>query len=218
MKNKLYIFIAIIIVLILSLSGCNRHETTPPPSPTNEKEDVIYFPNNFEKNHIIDADIYDPSDNLAELYTKSHAIVIAKVIDSYDVNYNNRLDFTCSDIKVEKVLKGSLQANQTINIEELGIRHEEYETSIAGVPLLKENMKVLLFLTEPSDVIQGFDAYGVVDCVTGKFFYDNNKTIHPSINFAVEQTLSLSDFKSPQNEVSFLKTIETLSAKQFADK
>ena len=61
-----------------------------------------------------------------------------------------------------------------LTIEEAGKRMNESEISIAGVPLLKEKMKVLLFLTEPSDVIQGFDAYGVVDCVTGKFFYDNN--------------------------------------------
>jgi len=174
------------------------------PAEHNVSDDKkIYIPQ--KSGTVLDADIYSSSSNLQQLCENSHAIVIANVISTYQIDNS---DIACAVIKVERTIKGNISKNDILTIEEAGKRIGENEISIAGVPLLKEKMKVLLFLTEPSDVIQGFDAYGIVDSVTGKFFYDNQEIIHPSTEFAAEPFATIEDFSASLPEEYALSIIK----------
>lgn len=204
---KIQVFFTIILTVLVSFTSCNTTNQNRNDIPNSKTQDIL-FPSLSSKNYIIDADIFEPAETIEDLYDKSNCVVVGSVINSYNYNHNDVLDFSCANVKIEKVLKGDLSTGDTVNIEEVGTQTEKYNISIGGAPLLKEKMRVVLFLTQPSDVIQGFPAYGIVDCVTGKFFYDNNKKIYPAINFAESFSSKLSDISGSLTEKEFINKLE----------
>lgn len=208
-KNKITIF-AFLMIIALILPSCAQNQTfTSIDKDSTAKVCDIYFPETSKNNIIIDADIISPAKNLKELYKKSHAIVIGYVSDTYQVLYN-RVDIASSMLTVEQVIKGPITTGEKILIEETGVRNEDYDISIGGAPLLKNKMKVLLFLTEPSNVIQGKPGYGIIDCVLGKFYYDNKNVLHPSSEFTADNFIRLADLNKAVDSTLVIDTIKKI--------
>ena len=192
--------IVVICVTVINFSALNKD-----PDRSAGADKKIYFPTHSTTE--IDGDFIDVAETIPELYDKSELVVIAYVTDAYDYKYNDNLTLACSKVKISKVIKGNLKEGDEISIEETGCR-KDIEVSIGGVPLLDNNMKVILFLTQPSDISQGFPAYGIIDGVVGKFFYDNEGYIHHSSEFSDEPLFKLKDIQSKMKEKEFLKLIQ----------
>ncbi len=171
----------------------------------------IYFPTKSEKESVMSAEMIIPK-NMSELYDTAHSIVVCDIIKDDESIQNGSVDLAISTARIVEVIKGDHQKNTDILIQETGERLQDGDISIDGVPLLRKNMKVLLFLNKPTtENYNGKTTYGIVGCYYGKFFYDNNKTVHSAVDFAVDNATELSDFKQPQKEQIVLTSIEEIS-------
>lgn len=121
-------------------------------------------------------------ENVQDLQNDAYAVVLGDVIKSdEDIFYNDLVHISVSDVKVLECYTGNINEGEIISIEETGCRDEAGDISIDGVPLLKENVKVLLFLTEPDNTIQkDKDGYGIIGVYQGKFFLDNDDNVYQS--------------------------------------
>ena len=194
-----------------SINNENNKESLP-------DNEGLYFPSHDRTSaKVIDAEIRAYSD-LSQLYEESYAIVTATVTSAdKQIKYNNIIDIAASSVRIDKVIKGKFNVGETIEIEETGKRNGDSDISIAGTPLLRKNMKVMLFLTEPSSQNQGIPAYGIKGCFYGKFFFDSNNNIHACTDFAAEPVSKLSDFTEPMKEATVLENINKIAVKINSD-
>ena len=130
----------------------------------------------------LEASLSKSYNNIQDLKNDSYAIVLGDVLLSdKSVRYNDHVDLAISDVKIIECYSGNMNPGDIISIEETGVRDDQGDISIDGVPLLKKNMRVLLFLTEPNNVVQGDQmGYGIVGVYQGKFFVDQNDQIYSS--------------------------------------
>lgn len=124
--------------------------------------------------------------NIWSLYDDAYEVVLADVIQTEDnILYDDIINIAPSIVQVIKGYKGKLENRQKICIEETGIRQEDGDLAIDGVPLLGENMRVLLFLTEPSNAVQKTrEGYGILGVYQGKYFVDQGNTLYASADFS----------------------------------
>lgn len=171
----------------------------------------IYFPSKKTAIISIEADMKVP-ESVSELYSNSKNIVVCDITeDTKSINYRNIVNMEISSAKIVKVIKGDLKENETINIHETGTRKEDGDISIGGTPLLRKNMRVLLFLLEPTDTIMdGETSYGIAGCYYGKFFYDNGGTLYSAADYADDGSSKLSDFSAPMKEDRVLSKINEI--------
>lgn len=130
----------------------------------------------------LEASLSKSYNNIQDLKNDSYAIVLGDVLLSdKSIRYNDHVDLAISDVKIIECYSGNMNPGDIISIEETGVRDDQGDISIDGVPLLKKNMRVLLFLTEPSNIVQGDQmGYGIVGVYQGKFFVDQNDQIYSS--------------------------------------
>lgn len=195
----------------------NNRDTNPEKDQESqnnfENDDGLYFPSKSAKNMNIDATMKAWNDT-DQLYKEAYAIIVGTVTQAdKQILYNNIDHVAASSVKVEKVIKGDIKEGDTIEIEETGVRMEYGDISIDGTPLLRKNMKVLLFLTETDDQVQGIPAYGIRGCYFGKFFYDENDVVYPATYFATENVIPLKDFSEPVKETAVMTNINSLANK-----
>ena len=90
-----------------------------------------------------------------------------------------------SEVTIRESYLGRLKKGDTVCIEETGIRQPGGDLAVDGVPLLGENMRVLLFLTEPSGEVQGTkEGYGILGVYQGKLFIDKSGGIHSGVEYS----------------------------------
>ncbi len=189
-------------VLILSLCSCSKSISA--------KDDALYFPTKSDQTDTLEATMSAPKD-MNELYNGSEAVIVCSIVGE-DQTLCGSVDMAISKAKIEKVIKGDLTVGETVNIQETGLRREQGDLSIDGVPLLRNNMKVMLFLSGHDDVVMdGETSYGINGCYYGKFFYDEDNVLHSAADFASESNLKLSDFTNPVKEQTMLEKINGIA-------
>ena len=124
--------------------------------------------------------------NIWSLYDDAYEVVLADVIQTEDnILYDDIINIAPTIVQVIKGYKGLLENGQKICIEETGKRQADGDLAIDGVPLLGENMRVLLFLTEPSNAVQKTrEGYGILGVFQGKYFVDQSNILHASADFS----------------------------------
>ena len=207
-KNKIIPIILVTILIcvaVLSLLFLRQiYENDFNKSPSEMTGNDIFIPD-INTQQGLEASFLKSYNNIKDLQNDAYAIVTGDVIKSdEDVRYNDHIDIAISEVRIIDCYLGGLQTGDVISIEETGVRNDKGDISIDGVPLLKEHMRVLLFLTEPSDVVQQTrSGYGILGSYQGKFFIDKNDFVYASTDFSDQVTplfelgnaLSLSEFE-----------------------
>lgn len=196
--KKIFSFLALVI-LIFTLCGCKAE--------IDDTQNQLYFPSEQHISTVMDASVINYK-NTYDMYMDSVHLVIGRVTESdKSANISEQVPIAISKVKIEKVLKGGYAVGDEINIHETGERNESDELSIDGVPLLKKDMKVLLFLNKGTDYYIGKTSHGICGVNFGKFFYDENGLIHSSLDFAGQAVTKLEDFTEPMTEDQFVYLI-----------
>ena len=165
-----------------------------------QKETDFYFPSKKDVAYSMEASIKGYSDT-QELMLGSKDVVIGKIVSSDRSVKSGSIDYEISVLEIEKVVKGNLSVGDKINIQETGLKTDDGDVSIGGVPLLKENMRVMLYLRDSTTAtLDGETSYAITGCFYGKFFFDNSKTLYPSTELSIEHPTPLSDFSKPLPE------------------
>ncbi len=212
-KIILFLIIAVISVTVCACATAPSNNDAPEINTEDTLE--IYFPSKDDDIGVQLASI-DGCENTAELYNKSVGVIVGTVMtDGKIALEESRSPVVMSTVKIEKVINGDFEVGETINIHESGDIIDGKEYAIAGVPLLKKKMKVLLYLIGPTDYYIGEDSYGINGVYQGKFFYDNNGTVHSAIAFSKEQEpIYLTDFKEPMKEAAVMTAIDAVKDQQ----
>lgn len=171
---------------------------------TNTAE-FIYFPEK-EKTKIsgfaeFASDVF--SSTIPELAEKSDVIILGDVVGE---RVNEEITGDCiADISVRNVWKGNLKENDVISVHEDGAKFADWtDATIGGEPLLRKDMRVILFLFQPD--------YGIEGCFQGKFFLNNDGNVYSYEYFSneyndkyfsdVHESISYKDFKAILDSLS----------------
>lgn len=171
--------------------------TVEPSASAESNQQSLYFPQNKNNgNYIADIDLQYLSDTVTEMMEKSDAVIIARVTrdDEQWQSQPSGLENARSVVVAEEVLKGSIAVGDNVTIHETGWRYEDHDLSIAGEPLLRKDMRVILFLNEEAEGVRGI--YG---CYQGKIFLDENETAYPFTYFtgAKDDLINFTDMPDP---------------------
>ena len=130
--------------------------------------------------------------SIQQMCGEAYDIVIADVIRTNEnIFYNGHVNIAPSEVTIRESYLGRLKKGDTVCIEETGIRQPGGDLAVDGVPLLGENMRVLLFLTEPSGEVQGTkEGYGILGVYQGKLFIDKSGGIHSGVEYSDQARLS----------------------------
>ncbi len=150
----------------------------------NNSEQQTANPNGLEKTDKtipIAAEWVESYNNLEELYSEADFIVYANVLENPE-NIDKGLGFTETKIKIKEVLKGEIPAKEIVVVENGQINPDGTEYSVEGIPLLKKNMKVILFLFKNYQYYEDSQnkefAYHVLAPLPGKFIFDKDMKLH----------------------------------------
>ncbi|MBQ6789720.1 MAG: hypothetical protein IJO81_06010 [Clostridia bacterium] len=129
-------------------------------------------------------------------------------IDEY-AQYENR-DAAYSDLRVVRVIKGDCEAGDMFTVKESGTRRSDgYDITPDGIPLIRKNMRMLLFLmpsdagTPPEFTKEGYTFSGLGAApYLAKIYIDENNIAYPAASYigAVRDYPvweCLEDFKEP---------------------
>lgn len=193
--TKLFISFALIASVALSASSCSQSGKVPNETDSAEpkqteaalreqqassqsKQEKLYFPEKNEKTAMALAEMVPEqmSSSVAEMMRKSDIVIVARVIrdDEQWLSEPSKLENTRSVVTVEKVWKGNVSVGDSVSVYETGWRYEDHDYSIGGEPILRKDMRVVLFLT---GVYEGDRS--VCGSYQGKIFLDENETAYP---------------------------------------
>lgn len=182
-KFKAFISIFLIVLLLALCTSCRKEKAS------------IYFPEKNEKSGGYFATMADGtiSSTVAEMFKKSTAVVLATVIkdDEQWKSQPSGLENARSEVYIEQVWKGSISVGSNLTIHETGWRYEDYDISIAGEPILRKDMKVILFLGKGQD-----NVYGIQGSYQGKMFVDQNDIVYP-FSYYTDESAPFNDMKQP---------------------
>lgn len=171
MKRKI-LFFGLVLIISLGITSCSQKTLSP-----NE----IYYPEKTDKNASMMVEWNVEYNNLKDLYNSSDFVVYADVIGD-SRNIDKGLGFVGTKIKINEVLKGNISEKEIEVIENGWVNDDGTDYSIEGIPLLKKNMKAVLFLFKNYDLKEESNnktfAYQVNGPLPGKFLFDNNMKIH----------------------------------------
>ncbi len=140
---------------------------------------------------------------LEELYEEADIVVIARVTEDDLPEYGSDWTSSClSMIRVLSAYKGHAAAGDELTIREIGFRKgadEEY--SLDGVPLLHEDMCVLLFLRAGTEQSDGVAVHTICGEYQGKFFFDTNGMLHESAELGSDSVAVIEGMESMSYEV-----------------
>ena len=201
--TKLFISFALIASVALSASSCSQSGKVPNETDSAEpkqteaalreqqassqsKQEKLYFPEKNEKTATAIAEMVPEqmSSSVAEMMQKSDIVIVARVIrdDEQWLSEPSKLENTRSVVTVEEVWKGNVSVGDSVSIYETGWRYDGYDFSIGGEPILRKDMRVVLFLT---GVYEGDRS--VCGSYQGKIFLDENETAYPFSYYTVGQ-------------------------------
>lgn len=162
-----------------------------------------YFPKKNNSKSIIQASWAEGYFNITDLYKGADEIIIADVVGSGESINDKSVDFTRTNVKVVKSLKNVLKEGQIVPITETGsVIGESNDLSIDGVPLLRQNMKVILFIK-----IRQNNTYIILNDYAGKYFISSNGAISYSGNLTAQQHIQMNDIKDGSSIDDFLALI-----------
>ena len=201
--TKLFISFALIASVALSASSCAQsgkvQSETDSAEPkqteaalreqqasSRSKQEKLYFPEKNEKTAMALAEMVPEqmSSSVAEMMQKSDIVIVARVIrdDEQWLSEPSGLQNSRSVVTVEEVWKGDAAVGDSVSVYETGWRYEDHDYSIGGEPILRKDMRVVLFLT---GVYEGDRS--VCGCYQGKIFLDENETAYPFSYYTVGQ-------------------------------
>ena len=200
--TKLFISFALIASVALSASSCAQsgkvqsetdsaepkqtESVTLEQQNSGEKQEKLYFPEKNDKTNKALAEMIPEqmSSSVAEMMQKSDIVIVARVVrdDEQWLSEPSKLENTRSVVTVEEVWKGNVSVGDSVSIYETGWRYDGYDFSIGGEPILRKDMRVVLFLDEEHDGDRG-----VRGCYQGKIFLDENETAYPFSYYTVGQ-------------------------------
>lgn len=162
-----------------------------------------YFPQKNNSKSSIEASWPTGYHNITDLYKGADEIIIADVVGSGESINDKSVDFTRTNVKVVKSLKNVLKEGQIVPITETGtVIGESNDLSIDGVPLLRQNMKVILFIK-----IRQNNTYIILNDYAGKYFINSNGAISYSGNLTAQQHIQMNDIKDGSSIDDFLALI-----------
>lgn len=162
-----------------------------------------YFPQKNNSKSSIEASWAAGYYNITDLYKGADEIIIADVVGSGESINDKSVDFTRTNVKVVKSLKNVLKEGQIVPITETGsVIGESNDLSIDGVPLLRQNMKVILFIK-----IRQNNTYIILNDYAGKYFISSSGAISYSGNLTAQQHIQMNDIKDGSSIDDFLALI-----------
>lgn len=156
--------------------------------------DKIYYPEKPDKNTAISCEWKRSFDNLQEFYENSDLIVYADVIEN-PINIEKGHGFVKTKIKINEVLKGNISAKEIFVYEDGQINNDGTDYSVEGIPLLRKNMKVVLFLFKNYELESNSPVYHVLTPLPGKFLLDKDRRIHHSSELTINGNFAEAEFK-----------------------
>lgn len=191
----------------LTLASCGKSgqpkETAGTPTPMT----ALYFPERNENNGTFLAEMVPEcmSGSVAEMFQKADTVIVASVLrdDEQWISEPSGLENACSTVAVEEVWKGNVAVGDEITVYETGWRYDDHDLSVGGEPILRKNMRVVLFLTAEAN-----GERCVCGSYQGKLYLDESNTAHPYSCFASGQEgyPSFSDVHAPM-AMDDLKTL-----------
>ena len=178
-------------------------------------EELFFQPLDYDR-HLATyvSDYFNVPRTLKELYDHKFVgnIVLCDVvsdIDEYAEYEDNLTNYT--DVRVARVIKGEFEVGDMITVRDEGHRNADGSDTIPsdGSPLLRKNMRVLLFLmpsdagTPPEFTKEGYTFSGLSAApYLGKVYIDENNMAYPAASY-IGATRDypvwecLDDFKEP---------------------
>ena len=152
---------------------------------------------------------------LEELYDEADIVIIGTVTEHDRREYGSYGVNTCrAKIRVLSAYKGNAAAGDKLTVREIGKREENGEEySLDGVPLLHEDMCVLLFLRAGTQSEDGAVVHSICGEYQGKFIFDTNGVLHESAEFGADSVTVIEDTET----MDYKTVIKKLNAKQNAD-
>ncbi|MBR4950179.1 MAG: hypothetical protein IKZ25_05320 [Clostridia bacterium] len=171
MKKKILSLI-MVFVLLSGLAACSRRELS---------QEEIFYPEKTNSNTAMLTEWKRDFSNIKELYSNSDFVVYADVIGNPQ-NIDKGHGFTETKIKIKEVLKGEISQKEISVIEDGLVNADGTDYSIEGIPLLKKNMRVILFLFKNYEFYGENQtkkfAYHVIAPLPGKFIFDKDMKLH----------------------------------------
>ena len=200
--TKLFISFALIASVALSASSCAQsgkvqsetdsaepkqtESVTLEQQNSGEKQEKLYFPEKNDKTNKALAEMIPEqmSSSVAEMMQKAELVIVARVVrdDEQWLSEPSGLQNTRSVVTVEEVWKGDAAVGDSVSVYETGWRYEDHDYSIGGEPILRKDMRVVLFLT---GVYEGDRS--VCGSYQGKIFLDENETAYPFMYYTPGQ-------------------------------
>lgn len=140
---------------------------------------------------------------LEELYEEADIVLIAKVVEDDLPEYNNGQTSKClAKVHVLSEYKGTVTVGEELTVRESGSRKNATGTELApdGVPLLAEDMCVLLFLREGTELSDGVVAHSICGEYQGKFFFDTKGMLHESAELGSDAVTVIEDMDTMSYE------------------
>ena len=200
--TKLFISFALIASVALSASSCSQSGNTTDKTESAEPKQTLTAGNELQNSESEQKKLYFPGKNdktnkslaemipermsssVAEMMQKAELVIVARVVrdDEQWLSEPSGLQNTRSVVTVEEVWKGDAAVGDSVSVYETGWRYEDHDYSIGGEPILRKDMRVVLFLT---GVYEGDRS--VCGSYQGKIFLDENETAYPFSYYTVGQ-------------------------------
>lgn len=204
-KSRAYRLLGFLMAVMITgmLTGCGgktaEGQSDPiPDTPLAEDGDFtqVVFPSTNDTEGMSAMLVY-VGESLAEMYQSEETgyVVIADVVlDTGIIDHEKTPDQVVSVLRLREVLKGDMQPGDLIRVPETGIRRlDGSDVAIDGVPLLRKNMRVLLFLKPPYTMKNGETGYSIRGVYQGKFFFDTEGMLHAGASLSDEAHQQLED-------------------------
>lgn len=162
--------------------------------------DNTYFPSINDAPAVFQASWAKEYRNLSDLYNSADDVIIADVSGITEEYESGHVPYTKTGITIVRSLKGALEEGNTETVIETGSVANNF--SIDGVPLLRQNMKVILFVR-----ISEYGNLVILNDYAGKYFIDKDAKVSFSGNFTKSDHIDLKVIGDDTSLDDFLKTI-----------
>ena len=193
MKKFFFMVLPLIFVCILLVTGCSKKPAVLPGAGMAFED--IYYPT--ESSIVgMSGTLTLLGNSLEDLYEEADIVVLATVIKDDVAQYeNNYISYCLSKVHVTSVYKGDIAINDKIVIREIGGKIEKTtkEYSLDGVPLLHNDMRVLLFLRNEAELPNGMKGHTICGEYQGKFIFDTKGMLHESAELGQDSFTVIND-------------------------
>lgn len=211
MKKLRYLIVVICVLAVgagsiycFNVYNLKNEASAATDSPSNEIKTELnlsntYFPGINNPKSVYDASWAHEYNNISDLYTGADDVIVADVVDSGESSKSGLVD-----------LKNVFKYGDIVTIIETGKSIDQSEDlSIDGVPLLKQNMKVILFIKKNDD-----NTCQILNDYVGKYFINSDGKITYSGNLTTRNHIQIDGgLKDGSNIDDFLTLINGIKIK-----